>query len=282
MISIIIPTLNNEETLSNILSSVIKSPVKKEVIVVDGGSRDRTVEIAKKFGCIIVKEEGKEKSPANAKNQGAKLAKGEVLVFLEGDLDHLSDGFLSKVAGAFKNGADALSWDSELVEDTLSEKLHDRFVRLNLLMMRKKQPNLIMAVRHEIFQRIGGVPLVGYGEDAAFDAKVWQISSNIVNIDATCYYHKVHTFTRLFNQAKWVGRTAPSTRLSLLYGVLLLTLFSVFAIPLSPWALLPAVPYLMRMGFAFALGFKHRDKIFPLIPIADLIYGIGYFVGGLK
>lgn len=245
----------------------------------DGGSRNRTIEIAKKFGCRILREEGKEKSPANAKNQGAKLAKGDVLVFLEGDLDHLSNGFLHKIEDVFKNGADACTWNSELVEDALSEKLHDRFVRLNLSMMRKKQPSLIMAVRREVFQRVGGIPLVGYGEDAAFDAKVRQISSGIVHIDATSYYHKVHTFARLFNQARWVGRTASSTRLNLLYGGLLLTLFSVFVIPLSFWALLPAFPYIARIGFAFALGFKYRDKIFLLIPMADFIYGIGYFVG---
>jgi len=278
-ISVIIPTLNNEETLPKILRSVMSSPVEKEVIVVDGGSKDATVRIAREFGCRVLMEEGKEKSPANAKNQGAKVAQGDVLVFLEGDLDHLSEDFFQQIEEAFRKGADACTWENELVEDTLPEKLHDRFVRLNLWMMRKEQPNLVMAVKREIFERVGGVPLVGYGEDAAFDEKVRQVTSKIVNTSAISYYHKVHTFSRLFNQAKWVGRTASSARTDILYGGLFFCLLSPFLLLLSTLFLLPFLLYLGRYSIACAHGIKKKDAVYLLVPLVDAIYSIGYLVG---
>ena len=56
MISVIIPTLNEEEYLPVAVRSVKKQGVKNiEIIVADAGSKDRTVEIAKSFGCRVTK-----------------------------------------------------------------------------------------------------------------------------------------------------------------------------------------------------------------------------------
>ena len=56
MISVIIPTLNEEEYLPVVLRSVKRQGIKDlEIIVADAASKDRTVEIAKSFGCKVVK-----------------------------------------------------------------------------------------------------------------------------------------------------------------------------------------------------------------------------------
>ena len=82
MISVIIPTLNEEEYLPVALRSVRKQKIKDlEIIVADAGSKDKTVQIAKSFGCKVTKGG----MPGKGRNEGAKVAKGDVLVFLDAD-----------------------------------------------------------------------------------------------------------------------------------------------------------------------------------------------------
>ncbi len=83
MLSIIIPTLNEEKHLAQLLKSIKKQDFKNyEVIIADAGSKDKTLEIAKRYKCKIVKGG----SPAQGRNQGAKIAKGERLLFLDADV----------------------------------------------------------------------------------------------------------------------------------------------------------------------------------------------------
>jgi glycosyltransferase involved in cell wall biosynthesis len=56
-VSVLIPTLNCEKTLPLLLGLINKSNINDiEVLIVDGGSRDRTLEIAKIYGAKIVGE----------------------------------------------------------------------------------------------------------------------------------------------------------------------------------------------------------------------------------
>jgi glycosyltransferase involved in cell wall biosynthesis len=56
MLSIIIPTLNEEKNISRILSAIKREKIDDlEVIIADAGSKDKTIEIAKSFGCVVTK-----------------------------------------------------------------------------------------------------------------------------------------------------------------------------------------------------------------------------------
>lgn len=82
MLSIIVPTLNEEKYLPKLLESIKKQDFKDyEIIVADNNSKDKTVQIAKKYGCRIVKGG----LPAAARNNGAKVSKGKYLLFLDAD-----------------------------------------------------------------------------------------------------------------------------------------------------------------------------------------------------
>ena len=83
MISIVIPTLNESNYLADTLQSIfdaVSNPI--EIIVVDGGSVDNTVEIAMKFGVQVVLCGNGRSYQMNA---GATVATGDVLMFLHGD-----------------------------------------------------------------------------------------------------------------------------------------------------------------------------------------------------
>jgi len=85
MLSIVIPTLNEEKYLPILLKSIKEQKLKPEdyeIIVADAGSRDKTVEIAKSNGCRIIKGG----LPARGRNEGVKAAKGDLILFLDADV----------------------------------------------------------------------------------------------------------------------------------------------------------------------------------------------------
>lgn len=82
-LSVIIPTLNEANYLERTLRHLsLLDPPALEVIVVDGGSQDQTVEIAHSAGAIVLSSQ-----PGRSRqmNQGAKVATGDILCFLHAD-----------------------------------------------------------------------------------------------------------------------------------------------------------------------------------------------------
>ncbi|RFA37831.1 glycosyltransferase family 2 protein [Alkalilimnicola ehrlichii] len=85
--SVIIPTLDNCERLLKVLSAIRQQTLsfdRYEVIVVDNGSKDGTKEAVLAFSWVKFLEQiDKRRSPYSCRNLGAKVAKGDILVFLD-------------------------------------------------------------------------------------------------------------------------------------------------------------------------------------------------------
>ena len=151
-ISVIIPTLNEEENLSRVIDWLEKADV--EVIVADGGSTDRTITICEASRVKIVHSS---RSRAAQMNAGAVSASGEILLFLHADT-HLPDGFEDRVkeailegavAGAFLFGTDLDTSSMGVIENAT----HFRAYRLGIVF----GDQAIFATR-EAFFRAGGYP----------------------------------------------------------------------------------------------------------------------------
>ena len=97
-VSIIIPTYNEEEFLPDLLTSIQRQYFDDlEVIIADANSADKTREIAESFGCKIVPGG----LPSVGRNNGAKEAKGELLLFLDAD-SVLSNNYISSAIEEFE------------------------------------------------------------------------------------------------------------------------------------------------------------------------------------
>ena len=98
MLSIIIPTFNEKKYLPSLLDSIKKQSFKDyEIIVADAGSKDNTADIAKDYGCIVIKGG----LLPRGRNNGAKVAKGDTFLFLDADII-LPPFFLSNIIKKFK------------------------------------------------------------------------------------------------------------------------------------------------------------------------------------
>ncbi|MEQ9468086.1 MAG: TIGR04283 family arsenosugar biosynthesis glycosyltransferase [Ekhidna sp.] len=107
MISIIIPTLNEEKYLGSLLRFLQyhADRSKYEVIVVDGGSEDQTPQIAKSFQ-IVRFYQSNQTSRAHQMNQGAKVAKVDILYFVHADVK-LVESFVDDISKEINSGTES-------------------------------------------------------------------------------------------------------------------------------------------------------------------------------
>ena len=98
-ISIIIPVLNEARILEQTLSLLHSQLGPHELIIVDGGSTDGSIQIAEKYGRVLASERGRSKQL----NAGAAAASGSILIFLHADI-WLESGALAAVETALSSG----------------------------------------------------------------------------------------------------------------------------------------------------------------------------------
>ncbi len=117
MISIIIPTFNEEENIAETIREIKERDSEKlviEIIVADGQSTDQTIEVASKAGAIVLS--CKKKGRAAQMNYGASAANEEILYFLHAD-SIPPKNFSSSILNAIKNnsvsGCFRLSFDHQ-------------------------------------------------------------------------------------------------------------------------------------------------------------------------
>ena len=167
-ISVIIPTLNEADTIHAALAST-QSGVEVERIVVDGGSADRTTELARLGEArVVVSAPGR----ARQLNTGAREASGEVLLFLHADNrlpigfhDHVHNtlGQLKVAAGAFRLKIDSSSRGLRLLESVTNW-------RSRLLQM--PYGDQAIFVKKSVFWQVGGFPDLPIMEDFEFIRRV--------------------------------------------------------------------------------------------------------------
>jgi rSAM/selenodomain-associated transferase 2 len=163
-ISIIIPALN--ESL-NIVRAVqqAKALGPKEVIVVDGGSDDDTVQLARTAGAIVLQSR---RGRGMQQNVGAAHAQGDVLLFLHADC-WLAPGALVQIESALANDqALAGAFQHRIDSPGILFRLIERGDTLRVRWFKLPYGDQGIFVRRHAFQQLGGFPDVRLMEDVLF------------------------------------------------------------------------------------------------------------------
>jgi len=160
LISVIIPTLNEEKYIKPTLKALRNQDYegKYEIIVADGMSKDNTVRIAKKFvdKVIIVKQRG----VSTGRNEGAKIAKGEILLFLDGDTILLFNG-LTEISKCFRTKkvvgvACPILPISPEAKDLAIYWSFNQFMKRSIKTKKPQVAGICCAYRKKVFENVGG------------------------------------------------------------------------------------------------------------------------------
>lgn len=167
IISIIIPVYNEECIINTTLASLPYSD-NIEIIVVDGQSEDRTVEFAKQYPVKVIQCF---KNRAIQMNEGARIAKGDIFLFLHSDC-LLEDDGLEEISHTLSNG---------YIGGCLSQRINSnksiyRFIEasgnIRARLFRVFYGDQAIFVRRDIFFKIGGFDNVSIFEDVLFSKKM--------------------------------------------------------------------------------------------------------------
>ncbi|MSP37277.1 MAG: glycosyltransferase [Deltaproteobacteria bacterium] len=163
-ISVIVPVLNEEKSIGATLAA-LTTLAPYEIIVVDGGSTDRTCQIVSRFAVTVISSE---RGRARQMNFGARQAHGEALLFLHADT-RLPDSAFADIDSAFADPRYVGGrFDVELDGSHWLLPVVARLISFRSRMSKVGTGDQGLFVRREVFTRMGGFPDIPLMEDIAF------------------------------------------------------------------------------------------------------------------
>lgn len=177
-ISIIIPVLNEETTIGCLISHLRSNSSHsniEEILVIDGGSTDNTIEIATKQGVTVISSK---KGRPKQMNFGAKHAKGNILYFLHADTlppKNFDEYIINAIEDKHDSGCFRMRFDT----DNLILKFFASLTKINHRACRGGDQSLY--VKKSVFEQMKGFneKYLIY-EDSEFIRRLYQITNFIV------------------------------------------------------------------------------------------------------
>lgn len=257
-VSVVIPTYNEENNLGECLGSLMRQTHPDyEVIVVDDGSNDHTVDIADSFGVKVLHE--RHQGPGLARNKGVVAASGDVFCFLDADMTFAPD-FLSRLAEPIERGeAVGTSSKDELVAN--NDNVWARCWTINAGLPPGRRHPLDLPPEDEVFRcidkdaflSIGGFDDVGCAEDHTIAHKLGKKAKFAEG--AVCYHRNPASLLEVFHDSEWYGKGEQVTRT---FG------------------------YIIRRTFPFSVknGIKRgwRNRTWQCLPF-QIVYDVGILCG---
>ncbi|MCK5186712.1 MAG: glycosyltransferase family 2 protein [Deltaproteobacteria bacterium] len=177
-ISVIIPVKNGGSVFEECLASLRASQgASYEIVVMDDGSTDSSVEVAKRYSCHLI-ELPCSMGPSHARNRGAKVARGDILFFIDADII-VRKNALQKISSIFQDKrvvaitgvlSDGIRYKN------FSSQFKNLWMRYSYLTMPDIVPlfyTSVAAIRKELFLKSGGFD-TGYRRPSVEDTDFGQ------------------------------------------------------------------------------------------------------------
>ncbi|PNX53057.1 MAG: hypothetical protein BV458_06430 [Thermoplasmata archaeon M9B2D] len=168
MISVIIPVLNEEIHLAKTLSSLTIGR-NEELIVVDGGSSDRTCEIARQFTSQVFRTGC---GRGRQMNYGASKSNGGFLLFLHADCIPPADSFRLIRDTLSRNGVSAGAFDIVIDHPSICFRLIEKGANLRSRITSTPYGDQALFVTRDLFEEIGGFNDIPLMEDISIAGKL--------------------------------------------------------------------------------------------------------------
>jgi rSAM/selenodomain-associated transferase 2 len=206
-LSIIIPVLNEEENLSTTLNKLRSFRQSgHEIIVADGGSTDRSLEIAHEMAdTVLVSKAGR----ALQMNNGAAVASGDVFLFLHADTVLPQNA--EQVMSSFCRGEFWGRFDVRLSSGRIIFRLIEYLINIRSRLTSIATGDQAIFIERKLFDDVGGFPEIPLMEDIALSRLLKSKSR------AVCLREKVITSSRRWEQKGVISTILLMWRLRLYY-----------------------------------------------------------------
>lgn len=289
-VSVVIPVYNEEKVIAQCIKSLLNQTYQdQEIILVDDGSSDKTVEIIKSFPVRLLQQN--HQGPGAARNLGASQAKGKILVFVDADMtfdkrfifDLVKPILLGKAKGTTSKQEYVANWEniwarcwninegwapkrrhrleggSALREfyDFIAFATSRRSVSLRKFAEYQglQVSSIFRALLKSEFDRVGGYTPGGYTDDYSLSVK---LNYKSTETEAKFCHNNPSVLSEVFRQAKWIGKRSYK------FGLI----GFVFALLRSSF------PISMVVGVTKAVR-----NLEPRFLLFKLVYDMGIFLG---
>lgn len=208
-VSVVVAAYNEGTHIERLLRSLKAQRTHLlEVIVVDDGSTDATCALAMAAGARVVRT--RHCGPAHARNVGALQARGDILVFLDGDMA-AAPKFVERLIRPIVAGAAVGSFSRDIYIGDPTNRWSRAYAHIRRLAFPRLLPEDFpdrwenyRAVRRDAFISVGGYDDVGYGEDMTLAPKLGELA--VVAPGAVCWHFNPDSPAEIYRNGRWIGR----------------------------------------------------------------------------
>jgi glycosyltransferase involved in cell wall biosynthesis len=255
--SIIIPSFNRVDEIAEMVKSLQNLSYdrnKFEVIIIDDGSTDNTIEFIKNYqeeaNYHLTYYSQDNQGPGAARNKGMQMARGDFYIFLDSDCT-VPDSWLSEIDNALTRneatafgGPDTYRDDFPVILKTINYSMTS-FITTGGLRGRKGKKlakfyprSFNMGLSANLADEIGGFGNLRHGQDIEFSHRLIKSGANIIFVENAPVYHKRRTnilqfYKQVFN-----------------WGIARINLYSVDKSMLEPLHAIPAIITLAALLFS--------------------------------
>lgn len=230
LISVVVPVYNAEKYLDKCIQSIINQKYSNlEIILVDDGSKDNSLELCKKYAesdkriKVIHKEN---EGVSTARNSGIEVASGDFIAFIDSD-DYIDENmYFNMMQKASEYDCDVVMCDCYKVnsdkkevfthdirsgfynKEQLYSEYFDKLLMIDSINYPPTITNVVMLIKTDIIEanKLKYKEVIKFSEDLLFGSQVMYYANSFYYLKGECYYNYINnptSATNTYYEKKW-------------------------------------------------------------------------------